>query len=251
MKDQKALAYVNLYALLGTLPELCRMDSEARTLIEKADMSIGFKVHNGPAATLIFKNGECRMVQGVSSPKIIIPFKSAEKFNGMIDGTVTPVPTYGIWHAGFLMNTFKALTDIMEGYLRPAPERLEDESFFEKSTVLMLGVVARSVCALGNHDEISRFSASNIVDGDIKLGIKNGTSLIIRAKDHRLKVIRTPSDCVMSFMEFRNIRTARALFDGKLNAVAAVGMGDVTIGGMVSQVDNLNRILDRVSEYLA
>ena len=33
--------------------------------------------------------------------------------------------------------------------------------------------------------------------------------------------------------------------------IAAVGMGSVRIGGMISQVDNVNRILDRVSLYLA
>ena len=52
-------------------------------------------------------------------------------------------------------------------------------------------------------------------------------------------------------MRFEDLATARALFDGEINAVAAVGMGKVRIGGMISQVDNVNRILDRVSVYLA
>ena len=52
-------------------------------------------------------------------------------------------------------------------------------------------------------------------------------------------------------MRFENIRTARDLFDGKINAVAAVGEGRVRVGGMISQVDNANRILDRVALYLA
>jgi len=54
-----------------------------------------------------------------------------------------------------------------------------------------------------------------------------------------------------SEMRFADLRTARDLFDGRINAVAAVGEGKVRIGGMISQVDNLNRILDRVSLYLA
>jgi hypothetical protein len=45
--------------------------------------------------------------------------------------------------------------------------------------------------------------------------------------------------------------TARQLFDGQINAVAAVGLGKVKVGGMISQVDNINRILDRVALYLA
>ena len=251
MKDQKTLSYVNMYALLGTLPELCRVDAEAYALIENIDMSIGLSVKGGPSATLIFAHGECMMRKGLISPKIRLPFSSPEKFNGMIDGTVTPVPTVGIWHVGFLLKTFKKLTDILESYLRPEPERLEDEEFFKNSTTLMLGVAARAICVLGNHDEISRASASYIVDGDIKLGIRDGFSLIIRAKSHKLSVIRKPSKSIMSYMEFRDLRTARALLDGKINAVAALGVGDVMVGGMISQVDNVNRIIDRVSEYLA
>ena len=44
--------------------------------------------------------------------------------------------------------------------------------------------------------------------------------------------------------------TARDLFDGRINAIAAVGMGQVRVCGMISQVDNVNRILDRVAIYL-
>ena len=47
------------------------------------------------------------------------------------------------------------------------------------------------------------------------------------------------------------MQTARDLFDGRLNALAAVGTGRVRVAGMISQVDNVNRILDRVSVYLA
>jgi fructose-1-phosphate kinase PfkB-like protein len=52
-------------------------------------------------------------------------------------------------------------------------------------------------------------------------------------------------------MRFKDIDTARDLFDGHINAVAAVGLGDVCVGGMISQLDNVNRILDRVALYLA
>lgn len=51
-------------------------------------------------------------------------------------------------------------------------------------------------------------------------------------------------------MTFDSLSTARALFDGDINAVAAVGEGSVRISGMISQIDNLNRILDRVAVYL-
>ena len=52
-------------------------------------------------------------------------------------------------------------------------------------------------------------------------------------------------------MRFADMKTARDLYDGRINAVAAVGMGLVRVGGMISAVDNVNRILDRVALYLA
>jgi hypothetical protein len=52
-------------------------------------------------------------------------------------------------------------------------------------------------------------------------------------------------------MEFDNIRLARDLFDGKVNSIAEVGRGTISIIGLISMVDNVNRILDRVALYLA
>lgn len=252
MKDQTALSYVNMFAILGALPELCRVDAGAKELIADEDVSIGFFVNGGPSATLIFKDGECSIKKGMVSPSIRLPFSSPEKFNGMIDGTVTPIPSKGFLHIGFLLKKFMPLTEILERYLRASEEALaEDESFYNASTSLMLGVIARAVCALGNHDRISRASASYIVDGNIRISIAGGPSATVNARDHKLRyLIGDQPQNIMSYMEFKDIKTARDLFDGRINAVAAVGMGDVRIGGMVSQIDNVNRILDRVSYYL-
>ena len=51
-------------------------------------------------------------------------------------------------------------------------------------------------------------------------------------------------------MTFSDMKTARALFDGRVNSVAAIGTGGVRVGGMISQIDNVNRILDRVALYI-
>lgn len=251
MKDQRALAYVNLFAVLGAIPKLCELDSEASELIRGANMSVCFSVKGGPVGTLVFGDGGCRMVEGDARAKIKLPFSTPEKFNGLIDGTVTPIPSRGLLHVGFLLKKFMPLSDILSKYLRPEPEALADRAFFERSTELMLGVIAGAVCQLGNNDKVSRTSASYIVDGGIKIAIEGGPCQIIEAKEHRLSVSASPDVRFTSYMKFKDIDTARDLFDGKINAVAAVGLGDVMIGGVISQVDNVNRILDRVALYLA
>ena len=174
--------------------------------------------------------------------------------NGMIDGTVTPIPSKGLTRVGFLLKTFMPLTDILSRYLRPTEEALADAAFFEKSTALMLRVIAAAVVCIGNEDAVGRASASYITDGAIRLVIDGKAPLThtVICKEHKLFLSEKDGETPMtSYMRFDDIRTARDLFDGRLNAVAAVGMGKVRVGGMISQVDNVNRILDRVALYLA
>lgn len=252
MKDERALAYVNLYAILGVLPKLCELDEEARALIANERVSVGFAVRGGPEATLVFEDGRCFLREGVRGCKIKLPFSSPAKFNGMIDGTVTPIPSRGFTRIGFLLRKFMPLTDRLNAYLRATPEALADPKFFEISTTLMLYVIAGAVAQLGNHDPVSRVSASYIVDGRIYLGIDGGAAATLLADGQRLTLEEArPIEECFSYMRFPDLATARDLFDGKVNAVACVGLGQIRVGGMISQVDNVNRILDRVATYLA
>ena len=173
-----------MYAIFGTLENLCELDENARALLKnKKPLSIGFDVKNGPAATLYFKNGYCRLEDGCADDCTIkLPFSSCEKFNGMIDGTVTPFPTKGLIHLGFLLKSFMPLTDLLTKYLRPDPKDLEDPAFFETSTKLMFYLISVAISQIGNRDEIGKFSAHLIPDGDIKMSIKGGPAATIRAR---------------------------------------------------------------------
>lgn len=183
MKDQKTLAYINLFGILGALGKLAELDDAARALLTGIKpISLGIAVSGGPHATLRFADGGCVQTEGVDRCDIKIAFSTAEKFNGMIDGTVTPIPRKGFTHIGFLTGTFVKLTDILTRYLRPSAEDLADERFFEVSTTLMLYVIAGAVAQIGNHDEVGRFSASNIVDGDVLLSIKGGPQATVTAQ---------------------------------------------------------------------
>lgn len=251
VKDSKTMAYINLFAVLGALPYLCELSAEAGQLIAGQTVSVGFFVKGGPAATLFFRNGRCRMVPGVERCQVKLPFASCEKFNGLIDGTVTPIPSKGFSKIGFLTGPFVKLTDLLTRYLRPSAEDLEDEEFFRISTILMFHVIAEAIAQIGNYDKVGQFSASNIVDGNVKLSIADGPAAAICCRDHRLLAAHQAPEIFRSYMEFQDMHLARQLFDGQVNAIAAVGLGQVRIGGMISQVDNVNRILDRVAVYLA
>lgn len=258
MKDTTVLARCNLFAILGAIPHLLALDPKAAAIVADKKIKIGFAIHGGPSATLAIENGKASMYRGTKGCSIKLYFSSPEKFNAMIEGKANPLPVSGFQHIGFLTHEFTALTDLLTAYLRPAPERLEDSVFFERSTTLMLYVIGRAVVQIGNHDKVGRFSASNITDGKIILAIGNGgweagrgLAVAVHAKSHHLLFNANPTpDHVTSSMSFADLHVARDLFDGRINAIAAVGLGHVRVGGMVSQVDNVNRILDRVSLYL-
>lgn len=252
MTDAKTLAYINLYAVLGSLENLCALDEDARALLtNKKPITIGIEVKDGPAATITFKNGRCRMEDGIGPCDVKLPFSSCEKFNGLIDGTVTPIPSKGFKHIGFLLKEFTPLTDLLSKYMRPDPEDLKDERFFNISTSLMFYTIAVAIAQIGNNDEIGKFSADHMVDGDILMSIKDGPQATIRVRNHRLITVKQGTDKPRALMEFDNIKLARDLFDGKVNSVACVGEGKIRMGGMISMVDNMNRILDLVGLYLA
>lgn len=251
LMDSKTLAYINMYAILGTLENLCEIVPEASELLQgQKPISLGLEVKGGPSATLYFKNGKCRMEQGIGSCDIKLPFSSCEKFNGLIDGTVTPIPSKGFTHIGFLLKKFTALTDILTKYMRASEEDLQDPVFFERSTTLMLYTIGVAIAQIGNNDQIGKFSAKAIEDGSVYIGIKNGPAVELVCKDHRLVTLKKAPDKYRSAMIFESIEIARALFDGKVNALTCIGTGKIEMHGLVSMLDNVNRILDRVALYI-
>ncbi len=254
MTDQKTLAYINMYAVLGTLENLCELDEKAKELLSALEkpVSLAFDVKDGPAATLTFSKSGCRMEDGVNSNcDIKIPVSSCEKFNGIIDGKVTPIPTKGLTKINFLLKTFTALTDRLTEVMRPTEEALKDEDFFRLNTICTFYTVSVAISQIANQDPVGQFSASNTPDGDIKLGITDVVYSTIRVKDHHFITIKQTPENPRAIMEFNTLQLANALFAGSVNAIEHVGIGNITIKGLISMVDNANRILDRVALYLA
>ena len=251
MTDQKTLAYINLFGVLGSLTELCRQVPEARALLGDKKITISFVVKDGPAGRLAFEKGSCTVMEGDGPCHIRLPFSTCEKFNGLIDGTVTPIPSKGFTKIGFLLGPFTKLTDLLSKYLRASEEDLCDPEFFRVATLMKFYVVSEAISQIANHDSVGRASASYIVDGTAKMAIGDVIGASITAKGHRLTTTHEMPASFFAYMVFKDLQLASDLFDGRVNSVASVGHGNVVIGGMISMIDNMNRILDRVSVYLS
>ena len=250
--DAKTLAYINMYAILGALKYLCEESAEARKILGDSCIDLGIAVKNGPEAMLRFEDGTVRVLQGTDGCDILLRFSSPEKFNGMIDGTVTPIPSKGFTKIGFLLKKFTKLTDLLSAYLRATKEDLQDEEFFRISTTLMFHVILESIAQIGNHDRIGRFSADWTVDGNVRLAIlPDGIEGYVAVKDHRLTAVHEKTEDVMSSMEFIDMKNARVLFDGEMGSFPLICDGKLRMKGMISQLANINRMLGRVAVYLA
>lgn len=250
--DSKTMAYVNLFAVLGTLENLCDLVPEAKDILKgKGPVSIGFEVKGGPSATLTFAGGNCRISEGCGNCTIKLPFSSCEKFNGLIDGTVTPIPSKGFTKISFLTKTFVPLTELMTKYLKPTKEDMTDDKFREINTRLTLYTAAAAIAQIGNNDKSGSFSAGLMPDGDIAIDIRDVMGVTVRVKDHRLTTVKEPCEHPRASMIFSDLDVAGKLLSGEVSSIACICNGSIEMHGMLNMIDNMNRILDRVSQYLS
>lgn len=254
MKDTRAMAYVNMYGVLGALENLCALDAVAREILAalKRPVSLCFDVKDGPCCTFHFSREGCRMEESRANCTCRMRFSSPEAFNALIDRSKPGLPVKGIGQLlAFLTGPFTQLTNRLTVLLRPSEEALRERAFFEESTILTMYTVAGAISALANNDPISKLSASYTVDGDVSLGIRGVVKLTIRVKDHHFTTIKQPSEKPRVIMEFADIDLAHGLFTGTASTLDEMCRGTIYLSGMISMADNLNRILDRVSLYLA
>lgn len=254
MLNQKAMSFVNMYGVLGTLENLCEIDSVAKEILSeiKKPVRLCFEVEDGPCCTFSFTKDGCKMTEGTEGCNCKMKFASPEKFNDLINNSKPGVPTKApIKTLLFLLGPFTKLTDRLSEILRPEESALKDKAFFNLNTILTMYTIAGSISALANNDEISMISASNTVDGDVQLGIKGEAVITISVKDHQFKTIKATPENPRAVMEFASLELANGLFNGKVSTINEMCKGNIALSGMISMIDNINRILDRVAVYLA
>lgn len=254
MTEQEALAYANMYGVLGALEDLCRLDGKAKEILKgiKKPVALCFEVKGGPCRTFHFDAEGCKITEGSKGADCKMYFSSPEKFNRLVNESKPGLPVKGaVRLISFLTGPFTRLTDRLAELLRPSEESLRDRAFFEESTLLTMYTVAGAISGLANSDSIAMISAANTADGDVALGIKDTAQVTVRVKNGRFATIKAPAENPRAVMEFSDIDLANGLFSGKVSTINEMCKGNIRLAGMLSMVDNINRILDRVSLYLA
>jgi hypothetical protein len=253
MIETRAMAYVNMYGVLGTLENLCQLDDTARGILAelKSPVSLCFSVKDGPCCTYHFTKEGCRMTEGDEGATCKMYFSGCAAFNQLIESSKPGIPTKNpVQVITFLLGPFTKLTDRLNEVLRPSEEAMKDRAFFELSTTLTLYTIAGAISALANEDSISRISADYTVDGEISLGIRDVAYITLSVKDHRFRTLKQKAENPRAVMEFADLDLAAGLFAGKVSTINEMCRGTIRLRGMINMLDNVNRILDRVSVYL-
>lgn len=248
--DPRVTAQVNLEAVLGSLPMLAATVPEAQKLLATLNRPVTLRilVRGGPSGALTFDRDGVRPGTGGSPAALLLT--SCEHFNRMIAGTAQPVPVAGPTGLRFLTQVFTPLTAVLGRYLEPSEEDLRESAFAADSIRLTLRVVLAAVAVIGNTDRSGQVSAAQMPDGRIDLEVGDEPRRQILVSGHRLALVEDPVEPAQAVLRFSDLDLVGAVFSGRTSAITAVSDGRMSMRGVISMVDNLNRILDRSSHYL-
>ena len=250
--DPRVTARINLDAVLATLPELVRLAPEAHAIAlrDPRPTSIGFAVRGGPRSVLTFRDGMVEHRAGSAAATILLPFTSPAAFTKVIDGAAQPIPVTGLHRITFLLKVFAPLATLLGRYLKPSEADLADPAFREASTILTLHTATAAVAQVANHDVSGQFSAHLVPDGDVVLEVLGSVSYTLRVADHHFTFVPQATASPRAALTFADLDVAGRLLTGEASAMACICDGSMSMRGMLPMVDNVNRILDRVGQYL-
>lgn len=250
--DPRVQAHINLYAVLGTLSLLVDRVPAARALLADTATPVGlrFVMPGLPRAQLSFQSTGVLWGREPKAPVVTLAFTSVAHFNRMIDGTARPIPVAAPHRLSFLTGVFAPLTELLGRYLQPAEADLADPEFRETSTILTLHVAAAALAQVANEDRSGRFSAQHIPDGDIALEVTGTLAYHLALRDHHATFVAAPSPHPRGALTFSTLEVTGGILAGDLSAIACMSDGRLAMRGVISMVDNVNRILDRVGHYL-
>lgn len=250
MKDALTMANINLYAVLRNLEDLCELDKEMKSLIDGKSISLQITVKDGPKGLLIFNNGKCRFTRGKEKCNVKLYFTSPEHFNDMLLGKRGPILLKGFSKIKFLKNEFIKLTEKLSYYLKPTETLLENPTYLEMNTIFTTYTALFALVEIGNNDKIGKLNAGRIPNGKIQVTVNNGPSVNITAKNGHLEAKKGLVNSPRASMTFNSIETANAMLNSKVDSYTCISSGKLQMKGFIPMIDNIDKLLAQVSDYL-
>lgn len=219
-------------------------------------IAVEFNVPEVGSAVIAFKDGKCTFTRGKGKSSLKLYFTSPEHFNKLIDGEKTIPLFYNVFKVGFLLKEFTQLTDRMSYYLQPKPEEKEallaDRDYFVINTTLTAYTAFFAMAEIANSDFVGKACAKRTADGTILCRIgDDGPAINFVVKNHKFSAAKGSIDQPKALMRFSCLEFAHKLLNGQASSFGGMGSGDFAISGAVDMLEQVAKLLNVVSEYLA
>lgn len=253
MNTELLKARLNLQVVLRNLEDLPLLDPLAATMIRDWDTSIHFAVRGGLHAGLVFEGGQCRhFTARPPRSEVKLFFFSPAHANAMFAGTANPVPLKGFSKLGFLKNDFQKLTQRLEHFLRPDPEKLSDSEYLRVNTLLTLYTAVFAMPSLAELDPIGAQLSAATPRGTVQFVVEpEGPLAHITYSETGVSAGKGPVEHPSAIMWFADWTAMNRTLAGSLAAFAAAGKGWLRLEGNLPILDNTGLIMDRVAKYLS
>jgi hypothetical protein len=136
--------------------------------------------------------------------------------------------------------------------LKPTDELLKNPDYLALNTRFTLNTAAFAVPELAALDPAARHAAAHMQDGTVVMKVlPDGPAAHIAIHDGRLTAKKGDPGQFHACMSMKDMATANAFLNDKIDAFTAIASGEVSIKGRIPLLDAMSLILDRVPKYLS
>ncbi|HWX31900.1 MAG TPA: hypothetical protein VNZ53_31260 [Steroidobacteraceae bacterium] len=231
-------------------------DPAARDILGDLDASIVLRILGGAAATLRLRSGRVAWENGCGRgiPSVSLLFLSDRHLNAFFSGRTWAVPLtlWGGWRVGVLQR-FAKLARRLKAVLNGDPPVLATPAGRRLHARLSLIAAGLGLRPLADGDEPARNALRSLPPGLAAFSIAGEPGATIWF-DHGSvdnaagwgEPPRRPDVCIT----FADMDVAYAAMRDEIDALAAIGCGQITVEGLVPLADGLNVVMERLRVYL-
>lgn len=251
---RKVRARLYLNAVLPAFEDLLEHSEVARAIIGNRKFTLTFQTSSGLKSSLSFKDQHCEFVrESGAKSQIILHFITEEQLNREFEneGFRIPIPIKGASRVADI-KAFKALSKLLESYLRPSQSMLGDPQIHSLHVGMQLGIALRATIELTKHEQLSRMIMQDAPDGTAHFSVgPDGYGAWLNWKNGTLTSGKgTPATEAHAYVEFSNAETALQAVGNQIDVMAAIGKGEIKVTGLIPLADALGYIFERIPLYI-
>ncbi len=243
MKIEEVKKYIRFIGIMSSIPLIVEFDEDGKNIAEAIEnpTTVGVRLLD-TSFVLQFKEGKCYLKDGTFTNKnvdFVIPTGST--FDKIIEGKN---PYFNLKNRKFCKNTLFPI-------IRRVATILDDRSSSDRvtwETELNLRMVGLPV--LTSADEKAHNTTRKLQNGEIELKVGKSDPWTIIVKDYNIETEKRSADRPVSCIYFLTGEAYLEFCREQKSLRELVGLGEVTISGLLTAVDPVMRIDRRIKFFL-